>query len=211
MPSEFSSNIRQIARELKETDRKTATAVRRAIRLAVAEAAKETTDAIRDAADAEGLVQAKAATRVKVSFGVRGGGGVIATDAAKAPYARPLEKGSQGSGGAYDRHPVFGSTTFGPLKQGQRRATVWVNQPTRPFFYSTAKQMEPFNEDAFSAAMDTALAEAGWTGAVRRRAQRGAVRTAAVKRKAAATRRLNKRLAQRAEERKQIFKRAFRG
>lgn len=189
MASELSSNIRQLARELKETDRKTASRVRRAIRLAIAEAATSTSAAIQDAARAEDLTRAAAATSVRVSFAVRSGGAKISTDQKKAPYARPLEKGSQGSGGKYDRHPVFGSGTVGPLRQGQRRALVWVNQPTRPFFYPTVSAMEPFSEEVFSAAVDTALAEAGWKGAVRRKARKAAIRRQATTKQGIARRR----------------------
>jgi len=151
MPSEFSSNIRQVARELKTIDRATATLVRKAIRVAVADAAQSTTDAIRAEAGRQGLHRAAAATTVKVSFSVRGGGATIATNRRKAPMARPLERGSQGSGGAYNRHPVFGRK-------------VYVNQPTRPYFFGSAKAQEPISERKLIEAVDEACRLAGWHG-----------------------------------------------
>lgn len=151
MPSEFSSNIRQIAAELKLIDKATATAVRKSIRVAVTKAAEGTTAAIKAKAAEEGLVQAAAATKLTVSFSVRSGGAKIATNQRKAPMARPLERGSQGSGGAYNRHPVFGRK-------------VYVNQPTRPFFFGTAAARERVNEEELIAAVDEACRLAGWRG-----------------------------------------------
>lgn len=224
MPSEFSSNIEQIARELKETNKKTAAGVRRAIRKSVAIATIATTEAIKAAAEGEELHRAAAATNAKVSFSVRSAGAVIRTDQKKAPYARPLERGSKGSGGKFDRHPVFGSDKEGPLKQGfsrmepmigplkegqTRRTMVWFNQPTRPYFFDTAKGMEPFSEAALDAALAIALEESGWTGVTRRTAQRAAVRTRAVQAKARRARSAARRQAREAEARKREFHRVF--
>ena len=149
MPSKFDSNIREIAAEIKLMEKKNAAAVRKAIRVAVTEAAQGTTDAIVEKARQEGLLQAAAATKLKVSFSVRGGGAKIATNRTKAPMARPLERGSQGSGGAYNRHPVFGRK-------------VYVNQPTRPYFYGTAQARERVNEEELIQAVDEACRLAGW-------------------------------------------------
>lgn len=224
MPSEFSSNIREIARELKETNAKTAASVRRAIRKSVSIAAIATTEAIKAAAAAEELHQAHDATNVKVSFSVRSGGAVIRTDQTKARYARPLEKGSKGSGGKFDRHPVFGSDGEGPLRQGfsrmapmigplregqKRRTMVWYNQPTRPYFYDSAKAMEPFSEAAMDAALGAALEEAGWTGVTRKTAQRAAARTQAVQAKARRARSVARRQAREAQARQREFHRRF--
>lgn len=224
MASEFSSNIREIAAELKETNARTAAGVRRAIRKSISIAAIATTEAIKEAATAEGLKQAHDATNVKVSFSVRSGGAVIRTNQLRARYARALELGSKGSGGAYDRHPVFGSSGAGPLKEGfsriaqvqgpmrqgqTRRTVVMYNQPLRPYFFDTAKGMEPFSEAAMDAALDWALAEAGWNGVTRRTAQKAAAKTRAVNTRArqarATVRRQTREAEARLRERHRVF------
>lgn len=220
MASEFSSNIAQIARELKETDGKTAAAVRRAIRKSVEIATIATTEAIQAAAEAEGLHQAHDATGSKVSFALRSAGATIRTDQRRAQYARPLEKGSKGSGGAYDRHPVFARGGLRPGQSGPLQnpshfrnkggyTVTYVNQPTRPYFYGTALAMEPFNEAAFDAALATALQEAGWTGVTRKTAQRAAIRTKAVQTKARRARAAARQNAREAEARKREWQRVF--
>lgn len=151
MPSEFSSNIREIAAEIKLYDKRTASAIRKAARVAVAEMAAGTTAAIKAKAVDQGLEKAAAATSMKVSFSVRSGGAKIVTNQRRAPMARPLERGSRGSGGAYDRHPVFGRK-------------VYVNQPTRPYFFGSAQARERINESELIAAVDIAIRAAGWRG-----------------------------------------------
>ena len=151
MASEFSSNIREIAAEIKLYEKATAAAIRRAARAAVTKAGEGTVKAIKQKAHDEGLFQAEDATRLTVSFSVRSGGAKIATNRRKAPMARPLEKGSQGAGGAYNRHPVFGRK-------------VYVNQPTRPYFYGTAQDRERLNEKELIEAVDVAIRAVGWRG-----------------------------------------------
>jgi hypothetical protein len=69
------------------------------------------------------------AIRMTVSFSGRGsGGGVkIRVDSQKAPHARVLERGNDGSRSSTFRHPVFGNTDS------------WVSQKTRPFFFPAIK------------------------------------------------------------------------
>ena len=99
-----------------------------------------------------------AQTNLKVSFSVRSGGATIATSQRRARYARPLEQGSKGSGGAINRHPVFG----GP---GTRHPNApYVNQPTRPFFFAAAKAEEPLSEALLIARVNAAVAFAGFRG-----------------------------------------------
>lgn len=220
MPSEFSSNIRQISRELKETNAKTAAGVRRAIRKSIAIAATATNEAIVAAAEAEGLHKAAAATNVKVSFAVRNGGAVIRTDQNKARYARALEKGSKGAGGAYDRHPVFARGGLRPGQSGPLRdpthfrndggyTVTYVNQPTRPFFFDTALAMEPFSEGAMNAALDLALMEAGWHGVTRRSAARAATARRASVQKATRVRAAARKSAKEAAARQREYHRVF--
>ncbi len=222
----FSSNIDQIAREIKETNKRTAAGVRRAIRQTVAITAKATEDAIKAAAAAEGLKQAEAGTSLTVSFNLKGSGAVVRTSLKRARYARALELGSQGSGGTYDRHPVFARDVSGPLPQGQSRyvptfgplpkgrghanqARVWVNQPTRPFFFHTAEDMEPVSEATLNGAVDVALIEAGWFGATRATAQRAVTAKRAAVQKAAHKRSIARRHAKEAAARQREFHRVF--
>ena len=149
MPSAFSSNMREITAELKSMDRRCATGVRRAIRVVVTEAGASTTAAIKAKASEQGLVQASAATAMRVSFSVRSGGAKITTNQRRARYARALERGSQGSGGGFNRHPVFGRP-------------VYVNQPTRPYFFGAAEAQEPVSEEKLIAAVEAACVEAGF-------------------------------------------------
>lgn len=220
MAESFSSNIDQIAREIKETNKRTAAGVRRAIRQTVAITAKAAEEAIKAAAAAEGLEKAKAATNVTVSFNLKGSGAVVRTNLKKARYARALELGSKGSGGAYDRHPVFARgglhpAQSGPLKNpshfrnGGGHTVVWYNQPLRPYFFDTAKALEPFNEATWIGALDTALVEAGWTGATRATAQRAVLQKRVVAQKAARKRSVARRHAKEAAARQREFHRVF--
>lgn len=180
MPSEFSTNIQQIAAELKLMDKKFAVNVKRAIRKTVAEAGAATTEAIRAEADAKGLNKAKQGTSMRLLFSERTGGAKIITSRKIAPYARPLEQGTRGSGGEFNRHPVFERTSeqrkslqkkadahavigFVYRHQIKKLGTTWVNQPTRPYFYSSAKKMEPLSELKLLAAVDLACEATGFT------------------------------------------------
>lgn len=62
-------------------------------------------------------------TTVSFSGRGRGGGVTIRVNSRKAPHARVLERGNDGSRSSSFRHPVFGDRD------------AWVSQPTRPFFF----------------------------------------------------------------------------
>ena len=147
--SEISSNVREIGAAIKLIEAETATAVRKGVRAALVAGGESTKDAIKEKAREQRLNRAADATTVKVSFAVRSGGVRIATNQKKAPMARPLERGSQGSGGAYNRHPVFGKAAR-------------VNQPTRPYFFAGAQAEDRPNEEKVLAAIDAACRAAGW-------------------------------------------------
>lgn len=69
------------------------------------------------------------------SYSARTAGAQIVARRSRMPPGKQslptlFEYGSQGSGGRYIRHPVFGNTE------------VWVNQPIRPYFFKTIRRHE---------------------------------------------------------------------
>ena len=68
----------------------------------------------------------------------------------KRQLAQLLEFGSQGSGGRYIRHPVYGSTR------------VFVNQPIQPYFYNTIRDALPEVERVVRRVLDDVAREAGF-------------------------------------------------
>lgn len=102
---------------LKDRDRVAANAMKRRTRAA----AEPVAVAVRASAQSKGLNRASRAVKVRIAYGLKTAKVTVIVDRKTAPYARPIDKGSKGSGGRYNRHPVFGH---------DRR----VNQPTRPFF-----------------------------------------------------------------------------
>lgn len=87
------------------------------------------------------------ATRMTVRFTAKGGGIFFRVNAAKAPHARPLERGNRGRGGASFRHPVFGDRDD------------WVNQPTRPFFFPAVQEGAAEVRDGIADAVRKSLRE----------------------------------------------------
>lgn len=67
------------------------------------------------------------AISMTVSFAARGGGVRFRVNARRAPHARVLERGNDGSRSSSFRHPVYGDRD------------AWVSQPTRPFFFPAAR------------------------------------------------------------------------
>lgn len=90
------------------------------------------------------------AIRLDVSFSGRGkGGGVrLRVDSKRAPHARVLERGNDGSRSSTFRHPVFGDRD------------VWVSQPTRPFFFPALEANRDQVKKNISAAVQAALRKA---------------------------------------------------
>jgi hypothetical protein len=159
----FATNMAEIAKAIKEMEKAEATKMRKAIRSAVAEAGKDTTTAIQGSARGNGLERAAKATRMTVSFSSRGAGAKVVTSRRVAPYARPLEFGSKNNG-AFNRHPVFGSMTFRPMRQGQRRATAIVNQPIRPYFFKSVTARTKANEQILADAVAEVWRAVGFKG-----------------------------------------------
>lgn len=80
-----------------------------------------------------------------VSFSSRSGGITIRVNSKKAPHARVLERGNDGSRSGSFRHPVFGDMDD------------WVSQPTRPFFFPAIKAGRPELQKRISAAVRASL------------------------------------------------------
>lgn len=71
------------------------------------------------------------AISMTVSFAARRGGVTIRVNSRRAPNARVLERGNDGSRSDTFRHPVFGNRDR------------WVSQATRPFFFPAVKAGRP--------------------------------------------------------------------
>lgn len=84
--------------------------------------------AMSQSAAAAGMMKASRAVKPANRFTGKSATLSIKVDAKIAPNARPLDRGSQGSGGRYDRHPVFGASHW------TRAGWHWVDQPLRKFF-----------------------------------------------------------------------------
>jgi hypothetical protein len=152
------ADLSSFGRFAKGLEKQDAAALRKRIRTAVNTVGADVLKEIRaDASWSTGSTSTKknphssipAATRLRTSLAARGAGITVATNGRRAPHARPLERGSKGSGGAYDRHPVFAKGGLRPGQLGPLRnrshfrnkggyEVVYFNQPTRPFFYKNA-------------------------------------------------------------------------
>lgn len=151
----FTADLSSFGRFAKGLEKQDAAALRKRIRGAVnIVGAEMLQDIKKDASWSTGSTSTKrnphssipAATSLRTSLATRGAGVKVATSAKRAPHARPLEQGSKGSGGAYDRHPVFAKGGLRPNQAGPLRnpnhfrngggyTVVYYNQPTRPFFF----------------------------------------------------------------------------
>lgn len=116
MPVDHTS-IRLLAEQLG----KVPVELRRELRPALRSAAESIVNDMRGRASYSSRIPG--AIRTTVSFARRGGGVTIRVDSNRAPHARVLERGNDGSRSDTFRHPVFGDRD------------VWVSQPTRPFFF----------------------------------------------------------------------------
>jgi hypothetical protein len=132
------ADLNAVYRQLRATEPKLASALRKGIKDAAGPVVVE----VKAEAEAQGLHRAAAATSVRFSSAKRNGiTATIRTDHKAAPMARPLESGSQGSGGRFNRHPVFGRD-------------VYVNQPVRPYFWTAVKKTSPQVGQRIKAALD---------------------------------------------------------
>lgn len=91
------------------------------------------------------------AVKVVTSLSARNPAVAIRVDSNRAPHARPLEQGSKGRRNV-NRHPLFGNRE------------VWIDQPTRPFFFRATTGAMPAVERAAIDAVHEAARKAGFSG-----------------------------------------------
>lgn len=129
---DFANDARRVAPAI---SRKTNTVIRRATEVLAAD--------IRAAAPGHKVPRG---VKVRVAKGV---GEVRATE---QPLSGLMQFGSQGSGGAYIRHPVF------PEKGSDPATWNWATQPTHPFFYGHLEAREDEIEEMLGEGLDEVLA-----------------------------------------------------
>lgn len=139
-----SPDLNNVYRSIRKVDPALASAIRKGVKAAAAPVLAE----VKSSAEAQGLNRAADATTVAFSSTSRQITATIRTNLKRAPYARAIEYGSQGSGGRYDRHPVFGTDTR-------------VNQPTRPYFWPAVRRSSGRSQAQIAAALRAAMRIAG--------------------------------------------------
>jgi len=145
MVDQVTAAMRELAAELKTTNKKFASAVRKEIRKAVTEAGADLVADVKAAASWSKRIPA--ATYIRPNFTARSAGIRIVVNRRKAPHARPLEMGN-GTGGSTFTHPVFGNRDD------------LVKQPMHPFFFKTIDGKSKQVEGKFLDAIDKACRDA---------------------------------------------------
>ena len=147
-PSRFrvegQGELAKLVKDLKALD----PALKRVLARDLKKTAEPIAQAVREEAAAMGLHRAAEAVSVQFRATQRRASVQVAVNAKKAPYARPIDGGSQGRRNA-NRHRVFGRD-------------VWVDQPLRPFFERALDRKMPEVGPAMEAAIDKAIREAGF-------------------------------------------------
>ena len=131
--------ITRLARELGNVP----LALRRELRPQLRAAAVHIVDDMKDRASYSTRIPN--AIGMSVSFSAKRGGITIKVNSKKAPHARVLERGNDGSRSNTFRHPLFGNTE------------VWVDQNTRPFFFPAIKAGRPELRKRISEAVRASL------------------------------------------------------
>ena len=161
--------LADLGKQIKELDKRQATAVRKRLRDGIKRAGADLVTAVQ--AEASWSSRIPAATRLKVSFGARSAGVTVSVDAKKAPHARPLEMGNKNVPDmpnmarrprlARDRalrHPIF------PDPSKTRDEWVWIDQPTRPFFFKAETAISPLMYARMKKVLDEVADDLGFTG-----------------------------------------------
>lgn len=142
--------MRRLVLEMQMVDKKFAAGLRREIRAAVSEIGEDVLVKIRNASSwSRGKKHGTSipdATTLRPNFSVRSAGVRIVTSRTKAPGAALFELGNKGGG--------EGPGTFTNGKGG--------SIGKRPFFYSSARAVEPAAEARLLLAMDVICREAGF-------------------------------------------------
>jgi hypothetical protein len=178
-----SVDLTQLSRELKETDKKFAAAVRRNIRTAVSAAGAGVLAEVKSAASWSSRIPA--ATRVAVVFSTKKAGATIKTDHRAAPHARPYEMGNKNtfSADVINQHGGFKTVNgrqvarnrlvYGYMRKtgkgvgrGLRHPVYnkggFAEEATRPFFFPSVEASIPGIEKTFQAAIDVVAKDAGF-------------------------------------------------
>lgn len=150
------ASMRDIVAQLKDTEKKFASAVRKQIRAGVTAAGADIVEAVRSEASWSGRIPA--ATTIRPNFTARSAGVRVSVNRRKAPHARTLEFGNYDAspGAATFKHPVFGRRRL------LGRLYVTAKQNKRPFFFKATQKQTPAMEQQFLDAIDTAVRAAGF-------------------------------------------------
>lgn len=177
--------------QLKEVDKKFATAARKNLRAAVSEAGSELVSAMQSAASWSTRIPA--ATSLAVTLGAKKSSVRIKVDKKQAPHARGLELGNATT---FDEGVINAHGGFTVGRDGKRRATNhgiykamrttgigtgralkhpvfgrkdqkngWASMPTRPFFFASVEARTPAVEQKFADAINKVAIESGFKGA----------------------------------------------
>jgi hypothetical protein len=176
-------DLTQLSKDLKETGKKFATAVRKNIRVAVAASGADMLAGVKSAATWSSRIPG--ATTIQTSFNTRGAGVALKVDKRKAPHARPYEMGNKNtySVAVINAHGGFRTVNgrqvarnwlvYGHMRKtgkgfgrGLRHPVFnkggFAEEATRPFFFPTIENRTPAVEKTFQAAIDMVAREAGF-------------------------------------------------
>ena len=176
---QLGADLTHISRELKGTDKKFASAIRKRTRDALSAAGSEMLADLRGRASWSSRIPGAAS--VKTTFSARKAKVTVQVDAKKAPHARGLELGnadsfaehtlSAGSGdykkrGMTRRQAITAARRTGATAGRALRHPVygrgWSTMATRPFFFPAATAAGPETTARMEAALDKIARDAGF-------------------------------------------------
>jgi hypothetical protein len=151
MVASLQVDMTRLVLEMRMVDKKFAASLRREIRAACLELGD---DVLRKMKSATGWSTGKKhgtsipdATTLRPNFSLRSAGVRIVTNRSKAPHAGPFDLGNHGDG--KEGEGTFTNGHHGAIQK-------------RPFFYKSAREIEPQAEARILAAMDIICREAGF-------------------------------------------------
>lgn len=157
MPASLEVDMRRLVAEMQMVDKRFAASLRREIRAAVTEIGEDVLVKIRNASSwstgssrasqKRGGVSIPAATTLRPNFSVRSAGVRIVTNRSQAPHAGPFDLGNNDDNDE-------GEGTFTNGRGG--------HVTKRPFFYKSARAVEPSAEARILLAIDVICREAGF-------------------------------------------------
>jgi hypothetical protein len=176
-------DLTELARDLKDVDKKFATAVRKNIRTAVAASGADLLAVVKSAASWSTRIPA--ATSITTSFSTRAAGIALKVNRRKASHARAYEMGNKNtfSEDVVNAHGGFKTVNgrrvarnrlvYGYMRKtgkgmgrGLRHPVFnkggYAEEATRPFFFTSIEARTPGVEKAFQAAVDLTARDAGF-------------------------------------------------